>query len=184
MLLIFFFMAKDFNHLLSIHHLFDKTIHAPQHLLLYHEMLSAISCRILCRHKHDSYHYERYTGQRQTKCHHTDKHADNGNGTVNHVRDTLANHLTEGINVIGIYRHDISMGMGIKVTDGKLFHMGKEFITKASLCSLGYHNHNSCLRITGHHANQVKTCHFSNCSNQRCKIRCIRQKHGGNIIIN
>ena len=38
---------------------------------------------------------------------------------VDDLRDTLAQQLPQRIHIVGIYRHDIAMGMGVKIFDGK-----------------------------------------------------------------
>ena len=45
---------------------------------------------------------------------------------VEQLWNTLADHLTQRIDIIRIYRHDITMRMRVKILDRQFFHMAEQ----------------------------------------------------------
>ena len=164
---ILFFMAEYFYYLLSGHHLFDISIHCPQILLLLHKISAASSCGSPGRQYHNANHQQRYHCQRHIQNQHTDKYTDNGKCTVSHLRNTLADHLSQSINIIGINRHDIPMSVGIKVFNRKFLHMRKQIVPQIpqySLCNI-YHNPVICVSSADSHC--IKTRYSGNRTGKR-----------------
>ena len=77
----------------------------------------------------------------------------------NQLRNTLADHLTQGINIIGIDRHDISMGMCVKIFYRQSLHTLKHLISKIAQGSLADINHQTVVGISTCHTNGIKTGH-------------------------
>ena len=176
-------MAEYFYHLLAIHHFLDITIYCSQILLLSGEIFATLSGCFLGKKQHDSNHYKRNCWQRNTQNQHADKGTDNGNSTVQKLRNTLADHLTQRINIVRIYRHDITMRMCIKILDRQFFHMTEQVfshIMKSSLCNV---YHDQIVNVYRHYTHCIKHCHLTNCFCKRCKVRMVSQQKWRNIII-
>jgi hypothetical protein len=75
--------------------------------------------------------------------HDNDQRKDNDTGG-NQAGDTLRDELTKCVDIIGIMAHDIAMGMGIKIFDGKRLHFCKHFVTHIAKRSLRYVRHDAC----------------------------------------
>ena len=57
---------------------------------------------------------------------------------VDELRQTLADHLAQGVgDIVGVDRHDIAVGVGVKVFDGQRLHMGEHFVTQVFQRALG-----------------------------------------------
>ena len=126
----FFLMAEYLYNLLAFHHFLDVTIYNTKILLLLHEILAAESCKIFTCHQHHSNHDQSHDGKRHIQNNHTYQYTDNGNHTGNQLWNTLADHLAQCINIIGVDRHDIAMCMCIKIFNRKCFHALKHLISK------------------------------------------------------
>ena len=90
----FFLVAEYLDNLLAVHHFLDVTIDTSQVSLLLAKIFAGISCQELCHQKHDGYHAKCDQGQRDTQSDHADDNTDNGDAGVDHLRNTLADHLT------------------------------------------------------------------------------------------
>ena len=44
------------------------------------------------------------------------------------MRNTLGNHLSERIGVVGVTAHNVAMRVGVEITDGESLHMCKHLI--------------------------------------------------------
>ena len=51
-----------------------------------------------------------------------------------HLGHALADHLPQGIRVIGVNTHDVPMGFCVKITDGQMFHVTKQVIQYSRRC--------------------------------------------------
>ena len=177
-------MTEYLYNLLAFHHFLDVTIYNTKILLLLHEILTTKTSKILTCKKHNTYHEQSYKSKRDIQNDHTYQHTDNGDHTGNQLRDTLTDHLTQGINVIGINGHDVSMRMCIKIFDRQSLHTLKHFISKITQGSLTHVNHQTIVCIGTCHTYGIKTGHPEDCHCQRMEIRsfCFQKRH--DILIN
>ena len=119
-------MIKYLYHLLPRHHLLNKTIQCTYILLLGRIILPTVGNQISRYDQHDAHHKKCHHSKRNTKHDHTHRHTHQGDDTVDHLGNTLGYHLPQGIDIIGIDRHDIPMGMGIKIFNRQIFHVVKD----------------------------------------------------------
>ena len=176
-------MTEHLDHLLSVHHLLDESVDGTKVFLLLDKVFSASSGDGFGREQHQADHNQCEHRQGNTEDHHTDEHTDNGDQTVDDLRNTLADHLTEGIDIIGIDGHDIAVGMAVKIADRQFFHMFKHVVTERPHGSLGHIDHNSVVSKGRSHTKKVEASHSCDCHGQRTKIRITLSKHRSNIII-
>ena len=103
------FVTEDLDNLLAVHHFLDETVDSTKGLLLFHEVASGKSGHFFRYGKHDRYHNECCNRQRNVQNQHADKDADNRDRTVDDLRNTLADHLTQRIDIVRVDRHDIAV---------------------------------------------------------------------------
>ena len=51
---------------------------------------------------------------------------------VDHLRDALADELAQRIHIVGVHRHDIAVGVGVKVADRQRFHVAEKLGTETA----------------------------------------------------
>ena len=129
-------MAKDLDHLLAIHHLFNVAIHNTEVLLLFCKVFARFPSDFARHQQRDTDHRQCKQGEWNVQNHHAAKDAQYCNATGTNLRQALADKLTQGICIIGIDAHDVAMHVGIKITDGQPLHAGKQFHTQISQRSL------------------------------------------------
>ena len=120
---ILFLMTEYLYNLLSIHHLFNKSIHTAKIFLLLYKIFSTAGSQILCGKHHQCHHGKRQYCQRYIQHDHTEQHTDDRNAAVKYLYHTLADHLAQRIRVVCVNRHDIAMCMRIKILNRQFFHM-------------------------------------------------------------
>ena len=118
----FFLMAEYLDHFLAFHHLLDITVDFPDILLLRHEVSSGKGGYVAGDKHHHAYHEKRDNGQRNAQIEHADKHADNGDHAGRKLREADTDQLSESIHVVGVDRHDITVGVCVKIFDGQRLH--------------------------------------------------------------
>ena len=118
-------MAEDLDHLLSGHDLLHIAVELADLLLLGDKIGPAQARQLAGSRQHKTHHSQGDQGQGNIQQDHTEEDTDDGESAVNQLGNALTEHLPQGIDVIGIDGHNIPMGMGIKIADGKLLHMGK-----------------------------------------------------------
>ena len=102
---------------------------------------------------------------------------------VQQLRHALADHLAQGINIVGIQRHDIAVGVAVKVFDGQRLHMGKHFIAQVLQGALGNVSHHTGLGKGGNNADAVKACRAGDGMGQAGKITALLFQQGQDVAI-
>ena len=181
---IFFFPIKYLYNLLSLHHFLNKSIGCAKVSLLRQEIPAGIGCQFFGEKEHHSNHQQSNSRQRNTEPNHTDYHTDKSDSTVKNLRNTLGNHLTQSVNIVGINRHDVPVGMGIKIFNRKILHMVKNIFSEIFQRSLCNKHHNLTLCQSRKDSDSIKACHSSNCRSKRAKVMTSVFQHRNNIDIN
>ena len=176
-------MTEDFDNLLAIHHLLDEAVGLTQSFLLLHKEVSGKSGYLLGDGHHNRYHDESRDRQRNIQDQHADKNAYNHDGAVQHLRNTLADHLTESIDIVRVDGHDISVGMSVKIFDRQLFHVSKQIVSQVSQGSLGHIDHHTVLGKRSQNTDEIKDCHTENRMKKRREIRIGSLQHGHDIAV-
>ena len=83
----------------------------------------------------------------------------------------LTIHLAQGVDVIGIDRHNIPVRMGVKILDRQALHMFEKFDPEPLHGPLRDKGHRPRLKIGGTNADHIKTGDPGHCMQQRRKIR-------------
>ena len=177
-------VAENLNHLLARHGFLNAAVQLSQIPLLGQEKPAGQGTHLFGRQYHHRHHGQRHQGEGNIQhqhgnqgCHHTD-------GTVEQLGQALTDHLPHGVNIVGVDGHDISVGMGIKISDGKFLHLPEQIIPQIFHGALGHIDHEPGLGEGRQHPQPVKTGHPADGSRQRTEIRilCPQQRH--DIVIN
>ena len=126
LLYILVFVAEHLDDLLPLHHLLDVGVDLAQAALLLDEICPGHAAQLGRRRQHDGHHAQGQDGQRDIQARHADKGEHNGDRGVDQLRYALADELPEGVHIVGIDRHDIPMGRGVKIFDGQGLHFGEK----------------------------------------------------------
>ena len=180
---VLFLVTEDFDNLLAIHHLLDEAVGLTQSFLLLHKEVSGKSGYLLGDGHHNRYRDESRDRQRNIQDQHADKNAYNHDGAVQHLRNTLADHLTESIDIVRVDGHDISVGMSVKIFDRQFFHVSKQIVSQVSQGSLGHIDHHTVLGKRSQNTDEIKDCHTENRMKKRREIRIGSLQHGHDIAV-
>ncbi len=121
-------MAKHLYYLLTGHGLFNISVYCTQGLLLLPEILPVPSGNgTTCKsHSRDGQNDQ----QRQDPVciKHQDKGADNGYNTGKDLRQGIAQHLADYIQIVGEPAHDFAMGMGVMKPQGQPLNLMEQVL--------------------------------------------------------
>ena len=176
-------MTEYLDYLLPRHCLLNTAVQCAQILLLGQEKAAALRADLLCRIDHDRHHHYGNNRQRNIQNQHGNQRSRNRSHTADQLGNTLADHLPHGIDVVGIHRHDIPVGMGVKVLDGQPLHFFKQVVAQIALGSLRHIDHDPGLGEGSYDSQSVKADHSSDGSRQRPEIRVLLLQHGRDIVV-
>ena len=155
-------VAEYLDHLLSIQHLFNKSVYRPQILLLFDIIFSGQPGEVLGYQQHDCGGEQRNHRQRRTEHDHSHQSCRHGNAGVDDLGNALTDKLPQSVHIIGIHGHDVAVGMGIKVFDGQGLHFGKQVVPEVAQSPLAYIDHDAVIAKGSHNAHR----HNANQTNQ------------------
>ena len=165
------FPAKHLDHLLAFDHLLNIAVYRAQILLLSHEMGGGFAHQLAGGQYGQRHHQQRKAGEGQAQGDHGRQHADDGDGGGNQLGHTLADHLPQSVDVVGIDAHDIAVGMGVKIAQRQAFHMAEQVAAQVPQRSLGDGNHQLVLNQHRNHAAEKDQRHQPQLTQQRGEIR-------------
>ena len=123
-------MAEDFDNLLPVQYLFDKSIHSPQIDLLT-DIIPSGQLREIGRHKeHDGGRENGDHRQRRVQDDHRDQRRRHGDNRVDNLRDALAQELTQRVNIVRIHGHNVAVCVRVEVFDRQGFHSPEEVVSQ------------------------------------------------------
>ena len=166
----FVLVAEYLNDLLAGHHLLDKAVHLGKFLLLNAEMLAGTLAQIGGGPGHDERHDNRQDGHRHTH----DNHAGKGDGQrdkgVESLGQAVADHLPQRVDVVGVDRHHVAVGMGVEILDGQGFHVVERARAQLEHCSLTDVDHQAAMQIGAQGAENQHDAQFDERLGQRCVV--------------
>ena len=176
-------VGEYLDHLLALHHLLDVAVHLAQIPLLLDEVLGGAFCDLLGAEQHQRHHEHGNDGQLPAEHAHTEEHGYDGDDAGHQLRDALAEHLAQGIHIVGVHGHDIAMGMGVKIPDGQAFHVGEQLGAQIAQRALRYVDHDAGVGPCGQNTHKVDAAHPHQCTGQRCKAGVLLAGHGHDVIV-
>ena len=179
----FLLVGEDLDDLLAFHHLFDVAVHFAEVALLCDEVLAALLGDLLGAEEHQGHHQHGDDGELPAQHAHAGKDGNDGDGAGHQLRDALAEHLAEGIHVVGVDGHDVAVGMGVKVADGQALHVGEELDAQVAQGTLGDVDHDAGVEPGGEDAHHIDAADAHQRTGQRCKAGVLLLGHGDDIVV-
>ena len=176
-------VGKDLDDLLAFHHLFDVAVHLAEVALLSDEELAALLGDLLGAEHHQGHHQHGDDGELPAQHTHAGKDRNDGDGAGYQLGDALAEHLTEGIHVVGVDGHDVAVRMGVKVADGQALHVGEELGAQVAQGTLGDVDHDAGVEPGGEDAHHIDAADAHQRPGQRCKAGVLLLGHGDDIVV-
>ena len=152
-----FLMAENLDDLLTVHHLLYKAFRAGDGNLLLKEVAGGMSADVPGDKGHDHHAADNYQREPEAVIQHDAENADQGDCGNHQLRETLADHLTQRINIIGIKAHDIAVIMRIKIADGQILHVIEHLFTELCQRSLGDDSHQLSIKDVGKKADRIQS---------------------------
>jgi len=121
--LAFRLVAEYLDHLLSFDQLFNIAIDLTDFLLLFLEVCAALATDLGNDEQHQHQSQDHQDGQLPAIVNHHDEYAHHRNGGGNDLGHRIAEHFTDGVRIVGVVAHQISVGMGVKEPDGQMLHL-------------------------------------------------------------
>ena len=106
-----------------------------------------------------------HQGQPDAVVHHDAEDAEQGHRRNGHLREALADHLAQGVDIVGVKAHDVAVAVGVKVADGQILHVVKHLLTHLCQGALG----NLCHQLgVAHVGDQADNVHGQENGQQLC----------------
>ncbi len=145
----FSFVTEDLDNLLTVNHFLNVAVQIGKGFLLCHKVAAAFLHNNFGKLHNEEKHYQHHYCQPDTDVQHAEEHRGYGKGGRNKLCHGLGNHLTKGIRIVGVKTHDVTVGVGVKITDGQFLHFFKHLITDGFQSALGCGYHLSVIKISG-----------------------------------
>ena len=176
-------VAEYLDHLLSVQHLLDKAVHNAQIFLLLDIVFAGQLGEVGGHSDHDQSGQDRNNGEGGIQAQHDHQSSQHGNNRVDHLGNALAHQLTQGIDVVGVHRHDVAVGMGIKVFDGQGLHAVKQVVTQAAHGALTDGNHDAVIAIGGYYAQCQQAAQPNHRLPQPAEVGRTAVEHGDDVVV-
>ena len=139
--------------------------------LAFHKELSAFSAYHTYDQDHDPKHTDDHDCQKGAHDQHDEKDTGHGNERGDQLRDPAGDHLAQRIDVVGVPAHEIAVGMCIKITDRKCFHVPEKICTYPVQDICGNVDHLSVIQKIGQDPDCVDTGEKEQQTDETGKIR-------------
>ena len=156
---------------LALHLFLNEAVDGAEVFLLRHKVAAGEGAELLGGEEDHQDHADGDGREGQAQHQHGDKDADHVDGAVEQLGQALADHLAEGVDVVGVDGHDVAVGMGVKVADGQLFHVGEQILPQVPQGALGDVDHHAGLDEAGDHAAGVEQGHAGDGVHEAGEIR-------------
>ena len=176
-------MGEDFDDLLALYHLFDVAVHLAEVPLLGDEVLAAHGGDLLGAEQHQGHHAHGHDSELPAHHHHAGEDGDDGDGAGDQLRDALAEHLAQGIHVVGVHGHDVAVGVLVKVLDGEAFHVGEKLGAQVAQGALRDVDHDAGIEPSGQHAHRVDAAHPDQSRRQGAEVGGGLLGHGDDVVV-
>ena len=140
-------MTEDLHDFLSCHHLLDEAVDMGEALLLGAEECTGALAKL----GGGDHHHYRHQDAHQCQGDAHDDHGGEGGDDGDEGREDLCHrrgyHLSQGVDIIGIDGHDVSMGTLVKIADGQSLHLLEDDLTEAEHRALAHMDHQTVIGI-------------------------------------
>ena len=179
----FLLVGEHLDDFLALHHFLDVAVQLAEVTLLGDEVFAALGGDLLGGEEHQGYHQHGDDGETDGQHTHADKDGNDGDGAGDELRDALAEHLAQGVHIVGVNGHDIAVGVLVKILDGQALHVGEELDAQVAQGALGHVDHDAGITPGGDDAHQIDAAHLEQSAQQGSKIRVGLLGHGDDVIV-
>ena len=178
-------MAEYLDHLLPINHFFNIAVDPTDFLLLLLEVSAALAADSGNDEQHQDQGHDDQNGQLPAVIEHHDEYADNRNGGGNKLGDCVAQHFPDGVCIVGIPAHEISVCVGIEEPDGQMLHFGEHIRPDSEQGPGGNAQHDTLIEIGAESADQINAPHQEQGPDKAGhQLRIVCLEHGLQIVVN
>ena len=140
-------MAEDFYHLLTVQHLLDEAVHNAQVPLLLNIVFGRKPGEILGYQQHDTGGEDGDHGKRRVEQQHGHQGGGHGDGGIDDLGNALAQELAQGVHVVGVDGHDVTVSVGVEILDGQGFHPPEQVVSQVAHGALSHGDHDAVIGI-------------------------------------
>ena len=172
-------MIEYLDYFLTIHHFLNVSVHDTKILLLGAEVPGGFSADLCGSKHHNADHQYCEYRQRNIQRDHADESDYQRNAGVHHLRNTLADKLTQRINIVCVDRHDIAVCVLVKVLYWQGFHVREDVVSQIAHGALGDVDHKPVVGKRSRNTHNVDPCKQVQACEQRSEIRLAAGVHRG-----
>ena len=176
-------VAENLDDLLAVHHFLDVAVDLAQLLLLLEEVLAGVAGEILGGQHHSADHDQGQYAQRHAEVKHGQKYADYRNDRIDQLGQALADELAQGINIVGVDRHDVAVGVAVKILDGQGLHVDEQVVAQTFQGALGDLGHGAVLDEDGQDAHAVEAGYTGDGMQQAGEIVALFGQQGQDVAV-
>ena len=151
------FMVEDLDDLLAAHQLLRQALHGAGGLLLAHKVTGAAAADHLGGIEHGDNAKDEDKGQPEAEPEHDGEDGQDDGAGLDQIRKSLGHQLAEGIDVVGVMRHDIAVCVGIEVAERQPLHAVKHLAAELVQKALGHIGHDLGINGHGNQGQQVES---------------------------
>ena len=176
-------VGEHLDHLLAFHHFFDVAVHLAEVALLLDEVLAGLLGDLFGAEQHQGHHQHGDDGELPAQQAHAEEDGHDGDDAGNQLRDALAEHLAQGVHVVGVHGHDVAVGVLVKILDGQALHVGEQLDAQVAQGALGHVDHGAGVEPGRQNADDIDDAHPQQGCCQRGKIGVLLLSHGHDVIV-
>ena len=140
-------VGEDLDDLLPLDHLLNITVDNPQIPLLGGEIAPGTPAYGHDHHHHEPHGEHAHQKQRRTEIEHHRHHTDEGQTAGDEADHAVVEDLGNGLDVVGIAAHELTVGVGVKIAQRQALHLGKEVLPDGVGRPLGDMDHDAGIRV-------------------------------------
>ena len=177
------FAVEDLDDLLAVDSFFHECVHIADGDLLLDEVASGAGNNLAYHHKQDHGEGEHENGDGYRQPQHGDERRERRHRRREHLRERLANGLTQCVGVVGVTAHNVAVFVGVEVADGQGLLMGEHVVADLLQRALFHSDDNPLPQPAAENTSHIQACHKRQRTQQRHPIRIGGTNHRQNVRI-
>ena len=177
------FVVEDLDDLLAVDRFFHECVHIADGDLLLDEVTSGAGNDLAHHHKQDHGEGEHENGDGHRQPQHGDERRERRHRRREHLRERLANGLTQCVGVVGVTAHNVAVFVGVEVADGQGLLMGEHVVANLLQRALLHSDDDPLPQPTAENTSHIQACHKRQRAQQRHPIRIGGTNHRQNVRI-
>ena len=176
-------MAEDLDHLLAVQHLLDEAVHNAQIPLLQHVIFAGQLGEVHRDGDHDAGRQDGDDSQCRVEHQHGDQGGQHRHAGVDDLGNALAEQLAQRIDIVGVHRHDVAVGVGVEVGDGQALHAMEQIIPEPAHGALAHRHHDAVVAEGRDDAHRQDGGQLEQAGGQAGKVGGAGIEHGDDVVI-